>query len=423
MPHRLCLTVGVNETERAKVGQTLEAVRGALSVFVDEAMTTAFGSEWDDVVANGDAKRRPDGRKQLISKTDLAVMLKVIQFQKIDPWSPAGSYPNPRIRSYASEILTLRNLFAHGDECLNENARLLDTAGRFLELLGVPIPESLGTPDPVPASASDMDRSDVAAGTSSNVNQVFNDVISRLGARGEVIAQLLARAEIVQRVTYRMALESFDAEPGSPEEALIRKDLPGLLSLTLDKPVGKEVLDLLNELRGLDADADQVDSTVLRVLAQFVRCVLLDDPSGVAALSLAFEAIEKTDADAGDQMELVTNSIRRGVENWRHLIELARGIKERSLSDTMIVMGNSAVARDSSTDTEESLVLVRDTSTRLRMFAGMEPGAKYEGWLIACLRFEGRLCNDLDRADEAMRAFARADEIIDRYPAADPDLY
>lgn len=85
-------------------------------------------------------------------------------------------------------------------------------------------------------------------------------------------------------------------------------------------------------------------------------------------------------------------------------------------------MGNLELMDDSTIENDEALRLVRDSIARARMLAAMDPGSPYETWLIWWLRREGKLCNDFGRPDEATRAFARADEIIDRYPTADPDL-
>lgn len=39
--------------------------------------------------------------------------------------------------------------------------------------------------------------------------------------------------------------------------------------------------------------------------------------------------------------------------------------------------------------------------------------------LVRALRFEGQICSDLGQTCDAIKAVARADEIVDRYPAAD----
>ncbi len=104
-------------------------------------MVRAYGDQWDDVVAEEDARRHKNGRKWPVSKKDLAVMLKVLIHRRIEPWSNLREYQ--RMRAFASEILTLRNLHAHGDECDGEHGRLIDTGGRMLTLLDIPVPEAL----------------------------------------------------------------------------------------------------------------------------------------------------------------------------------------------------------------------------------------------------------------------------------------
>lgn len=71
-----------------------------------------------------------------------------------------------------------------------------------------------------------------------------------------------------------------------------------------------------------------------------------------------------------------------------------------------------------------ALARLREAVAQQKMLIGLAPAADLEAerMLASLLIVEGRLCNDLGRSDEAIRAFARADENIDRYPLADPFL-
>jgi hypothetical protein len=115
------------------------------------------------------------------------------------------------------------------------------------------------------------------------------------------------------------------------------------------------------------------------------------------------------------------------VDRTREMIRLASRMGDAgALPNMLIAMGNSELAmavKEGSADNEElskAVPLIRDAVARLRLLAGMEPGSSYESALVRALRFEGETLNDLGQSDEASRAFARADEIIDRYPTADP---
>lgn len=432
----------MTETERAKVGHALDLLRDSLAEYVDAAMTTEYGVQWDERVAEEDAKRRSNGRKFQVSKGDLAVMLKVIQHERIAPWSNSKTNSDPRIRSFASEMLTLRNLFSHGDECLDEHARLRDTAGRFLKLLGLPIPHGLQVSDDAQRDKSSSVQMMAASGPITMINALVADELTRLGGSGDDVQQLLDRVETVRKVFYREVLESLDPDPESAEAELVEKALPGLLSYTLNRPVGAEVLEILDELARLEDTANKHGSDVLGVLVLFIRCQLLALPEGLALPSLAFDAInhpsftagseeQKADREArqaetrkaASQREMLTKLIPlAGAKGWHELISLAATLKDRSMSNAMIFLGKGGVIADPTTSDEEAVGLVRDCTQISRMFAAMEPGAQWETWLVGLLRLEGRLCNDLGRPEEATQAFARADEIIDRYPGADPNL-
>lgn len=76
----------MSDSERIQVGQALESISVALAPYVDEAMVNAYGDDWDEVVAEEDARRRKDGRRFPVSKTDLSVLLKALIHRRIHPW-------------------------------------------------------------------------------------------------------------------------------------------------------------------------------------------------------------------------------------------------------------------------------------------------------------------------------------------------
>ena len=446
----------MSDTERAKVAQALDLVRGALAAYVDAAMAKAYGAQWDERVADEEATRRPDGRRQHVSKNDLAVLLKVIQYRRIAPWWDSTTYVDPRIRSFASEILTLRNLLAHGNDCVNEHVRLVDTASRLLRMLDLPVPGGLQPPDQTPTNVPSDGVVVAVPAPSPIATALFDSEVARLGESGERVAQMLRRIQELPGLVYRQGLEDFKVDPGSPVADFVRSELNRTSGNTARKITDVEMLDLIDEIHRLEADADAdpdaLDSPSLKVLALFARGDFLGGAHGaVGLLALLYAVKERTYAmdeaaalirlapeekleereessarlrAAGHRVSLVEKWMRQGrVERWREIVQLAHRLDDGSpTANSVIIQGNLELLDDQSIDSDEALRLWRDSSARARMLAGMNPGSEYETVVIHSLRREGELCNDLGRPDEAARAFARADEIIDRYPAADPNL-
>ena len=73
---------------------------------------------------------------------------------------------------------------------------------------------------------------------------------------------------------------------------------------------------------------------------------------------------------------------------------------------------------------DSALAPLREAITQQRTLVDLAPTADIDAVrrLASLLHMEGRLCNDLGLPDEAVRAFARADENVDHYPLADPFL-
>lgn len=431
----------MSETERARVDVALELVRDALAPYVDVAMANALGPQWDELLADEDAMRRPNGRRQPVSKNDLAVLLKAIQYRRIAPWWNSSAYVDPRIRSYASELLTLRNMFAHGNDCVNEHARLVDTASRLLQMLDLPVPYELQPEIQVPTN-DPRDGVAVAVPEQSPIAMdLFDSEVASLGESGDRVAQLLRRIQELPEILYRQALEDNAAAPGSPAADFVESELAKTVANTASKITGAEVLDLLDETQLLEAEADAHDSSVLKVLALFARLTLLDGAMGLLALSHAFDEILDRSASgaapeekreersarvraAADRIDQMKKWMDQGpVEHWREVVQLAHKLDDGSpIASSIVVIGSLELLDDPAIESDEALRLLRDSGAHARMLAGMDPGSQYETWVVLFLRREGKLCNDLGLPDEATRAFARADEIIDRYPTADPEL-
>lgn len=427
----------MDQTERVMVGQSLDLLRDALLDYVDAAMKEAYGLNWDERVANEDAKRRPNNRKQPVSKSDLAVMLKVIQHERIAPWGKSTTYVDPRIRSFATEILTLRNLFSHGNECINEHVRLLDTASRFLQLLALQVPAGLETPDRTSMGPAHDGAVDVHE-ESSLARDLFNEEISRLGEPVRRLAEIFNRTSELELVLDK-TLDADESNEQQTEAEILQNKLLNVIVTT-----GAEVFDLLGETYRLKSDG-QNDSPVQKVLIQLVLCKLLnssllqsallgylassggstgaDLPEPVQELKLLLGLDpDKLHTDQGRLSLLETWGSRRN-EPSRELIRLAQHLPEGSpIAHTVIIIGSLQLLSNPALDSDEEIQLLRDSSASARILATMRPGTEYESLVVVFLRHEGRVCNDLERWEEATRAFARADEIIDRYPVADPDL-
>jgi hypothetical protein len=360
-------------------------------------MEAAYGDRWNDRIADEDAKRRPNGRRYPVAKTDLAVLLKVIQFERIEPWAGAAR-PDPRIRSYASEILTLRNMWAHGEDCIGEHARLRDTASRFLRLLDLEVPAALATNVKQPASeTTDIVPTDLPPGD-------FEREIRGLGPEGERLGALLAEmTQLVSRI-------------GASAD---RDDMA---------VVGADVVRILDETESLGSDA-AYQTASLQALIRFIRVAILgNELIRLALVAYVVNLPEPTTnegfAEAAEQLERFTAWKMVDAEKLnRETIHTASQMPEGSIiASTIILTCDLDLSNDPNVEPEDKLELLRDASARARMLAAMEPGSSWETYTALLLRREGKLCNDLGRSDEAIRAFARADEIIDRYPAADPDI-
>ncbi|MBN9151462.1 MAG: hypothetical protein J0H56_08575 [Micrococcales bacterium] len=402
----------MGDTERSKVGQTLELLRDTLADYVDAAMTNAYGLHWDQRLAVEDAKRRKSSRKLVVSKGDLSVMLKVIQHERIAPWASPKTYPDPRIRSFASEILTLRNLYSHGDDCVNEYFRLIDTSSRFLHLLNLSVPNGLASQQQMPPHASGGDPSILGRAKPRVPLDHFENEVARLGESGERAARLLhTQSEIYEALLAGVALGDTNG----------------------NKRVS-DALSFLTEVDLLEADGANEGSTVLKVLATYLRFLLLTGLSRLLLQRCIFDELRNFASPNGsrtpqesagfERVEILLQAMEQTeFELAEKLVQLARQLNDGdAIPNTVILLANQVLKKDPTIDKDAELRLTRDSVARARMLAAMDPGTIYETCIVTELREEGERCNDLGRSEEAIRAFARADEIIDRYPAADPNL-
>jgi hypothetical protein len=393
----------VSDTERARVGETLDLLRDVLAPYVDAAMTEAYGDAWDDRVADEDAKRRTNGRRLPVSKRDLAVLLKSIQFERIAPWWNPSERPDPRLKSFASEVLTLRNLFAHGDDCHGEHARLVDTAKRLLRLLDLVVPERW-------SEAAESTGGQAVAVPSVAVDP-FVEEINRLGPTAERLIEIWQRVgEITVEYTAFLAAGS---PAGAEELQALRENVGGM---------GDRVLDLLvkvDELDGAPPDSEEVRVLIVATRSQVVSTPL-DDVIQLYEGVLPTLSRSMDEARFDDLARFEEVRLNRAF-GWKEVVRLSNRLHDRDVfPNTMVLM--ASIALSSETTGEQSIEHVREAVARTRALATREPGSSWESTLVRLLRREGEMSNDLGRTDDAVRAFARADEIIDRYPTADPDL-
>jgi hypothetical protein len=439
----------MGESERARVGQALDLLRDALASYVDAAMVEAYGQEWDNVVAEDDAKRRSNGRKFPVSKRDLVVLLKTIIHRRIEPWSSLGGYP--RIRAFASEVLSLRHIHHHGDDCVGEYARLLDTANRMLLLLAVAVPRGLEPLNRVAANVP-VEVAATAERPQAPTN-LLDAEVARLGESGGRLAEILVRASELSRALYEQGKQAILAlDPENPDAGTFQSRLNQAFELT-----GAEVVELLAETHQLEADRAELGDGVWEVLTLWVRCELSGGVLGPAArlhastLELTLEKelqwrlnewiaqdsldrhnapeLPEFDEDRRAEVRKIIAFVEGHSDRRQELIRLASQLDEANpLANLAIVYANLELAAASKETgpqggwNTEALPFVRDAIARVRLDAGREPGSVSETLLVFALRLEGEICNDLGRTDDAIQAFARADEIVDRYPAADPSL-
>lgn len=123
-------------SNRDRIGQMFDILSPALNQFITDVLTPhlAPGADWAQLVA---AKDGAKGSKTY-SATDPLMQLRMlsenITGQVKANWYPFDKHLAPVQRSYASELRTVRNSWAHGDAFVDDDAyRALDTAERLLK--------------------------------------------------------------------------------------------------------------------------------------------------------------------------------------------------------------------------------------------------------------------------------------------------
>lgn len=117
---------------RERVGKALEYLSEGLIDLVDEVMTREKGAEWNEVWARELATRHGTSVREM-SKNDVQTQLKAIVFHR-QAFKNELSYAQ---QSYASELLDVRNAWAHHTAISSDDAlRALDTTARLLEGAG-----------------------------------------------------------------------------------------------------------------------------------------------------------------------------------------------------------------------------------------------------------------------------------------------
>lgn len=428
-------------------------------------MVSAYGEPWDDLVAEEDAKRRKDGRRFPVRKNDLAVMLKVLIHRRIEPWSSLREYQ--RLRAFASEILTLRNLHAHGDDCDDEANRLIDTAGRMLTLLGIPVPQELQTPrlDLARTPASDVSVHLTAQQPPYPLPSRADAEVAHLGEVGEQVGAIFLKATQLEQ-TLSSALHDLLAalDPEAPDLDTFSRELGSRMVST-----GEEAIGLLADLERIEIAGTEPKDPVLALLFLLTRRQLttgLREEIEAHRMDLLGQQIEPLrrssqrlhesylaaleSENPNEALDSLTDwdpeedpDVRRleerlaevdrlvgamGSDSFSQAIQqVAAQLGEASPLANMALVMDSMDAAWSSKDedghwTREALPHLGDAISRLRFEAGMEPGTSKESFLVRVLRLEGEVYNDIGQPEGALQSFARAAEIVDRYPSADPDL-
>ena len=505
------MTSDESGSERQRVTETLDQLAAALQPYVDEAMTAAYGTEWTDRVAKENAARFTNGKRFPVSKNDLQVLLKRIQFEPIKPW---GTRPDrARIGAYAAELVSVRNLWAHGGSLQGEHARLADTVRRLLDTLDLPIPEGL-VPDEPSRSVANMGSSRAVLSTEIVATMAAPDAVQeavdRLGETVRRPAQIFT-AWVGGGAWNELGFPDLRDDMDATVHALLRlhvavaevdeileqsretgAGLPRVLALLAKAEqlsVGQEIrrqsvvialkrVEHMKVLRDIDADkrgeflarlgtvdeeSDQdkirrIEDVVLRqyelawewqqresapgadpMPAPLLDPVKLRDraikhlKAMQAEVLRSFEWIDDQQDETFDRACATIQPLAEAVEQVSadparlpsQAIRVAARLPEGlTLGHQALVYANFLLSDLLEEQGDSALALLREAVAHQRMLVGLAPAADVEAerMLASLLQMEGYLCNDLGRSDEAIRAFARADEIVDRYPFADPSF-
>lgn len=115
-------------TNRERVGKALELLSEGLAPFTERELTAAYGDAWFEKTV--DAITPPGKEPFKYSRNDAQFLLKAM----VGTWqSVFKKVLGPNERSYAGELIDVRNKWAHQDSFSTDDAyRALDTIGRLL---------------------------------------------------------------------------------------------------------------------------------------------------------------------------------------------------------------------------------------------------------------------------------------------------
>ncbi len=483
------MTEETKRSERTLVSEALDELCQTLQPYVDDAMSAAFGPEWPDRVADDNA-RRNRGKRHPVSRNDLQVLLRQIQFQRISPWDGRGD--SPKIRAYASELITVRNNFAHNsDELHGEYPRLCDTINRLLNKLNLPVPEV------VQVQVSDLERT-VAPSVPLPVPSIeIRDVEKGPNLIDEAVSRFGEDVRRPAELFLNRSSQSIRRGIAAPHgEVLLLGDAPWLpfrefieLVETL-LPVVHGWATELDELDGILSEgkhdgkslpaalaamtkwgllganvqpARDINKTILVCFAQFelYRKMILKgadlrregDKRGLhevfpSEISASFNGDEELYItrelnETGNEIFRAYDQIVPNIEAWKDALtefqkdpnqlllrayqsvaKLPEGshlVHQLLFEITFSLSQNIDVTNTSERLTSELKYLAESTSHLRMIIASLgTPDIKKESHLASMLRREGQIYNDLELPIKAIQAFARADEILDRFPLADP---
>lgn len=446
-------------TESDLIGNALRTLGDALRPHVDKAMTAARGEAWNDYLAEKDVREGRSRRKFPVSKSDPAVLLKVLIHERIAPWSRLDDYP--RLRAYASEILSVRNSHSHGGSCTGEIMRLLDTSRRLLGILAAEVPDGLSLSSTQSSKLVLTSSPGALYGRENEVTIEDESLVPELTRLGERIRELdrefasqfessVQSLGVSQSEFRSLMADGLDSDLKS---AFIR-ELSELLSEDMRR-IGPEIHDLVLETFTVERAAGDNDYKKISALAALVRLSMLSAPAVRQILenhlvrveastfeqahrefedalnAQDLEALDRalTDRERLDELfraDTVANYFHKGVVGQvREVILRAAALDEASYAAMQAITGAGGalatrIDEVADSDRDVAVDILRHAAQNARALATQESGSKHETFLIFILRAQGKLLNDLERYDEARHVFSRVSEIVDRYPTADP---
>ena len=474
----------MTEDERARVGRALDHLRDSLLPYVDAAMIAAYGDSWTEMVSDEETKRRNSGRKWVVKKNDLATLLQAMIYRRIDPWQKLDQYPRIRgfvsevqvLRNLYAHGDACTNEY---ERLIDTTSRLLVALGLPVPSSLVPqnlaattdrtdrVDERRQLPFELPAaewarlSATGRRLLEVTNGGDRPTEAELVDLLTETHrlevARDNTQAIETALALVIRGSLwlefkvhdYEMSLKTkrYDLKTKLLEELMVQRE-------TIDLQLQQEPDErLMQEIRGrarqsiheiklhaLDEARLQGPDEEIRQRIDLLRKQLIDEyEEGQRAVEGAttdhqhterpsIQVLEDELAEIDARIDELSRvrPIDSGAERWGEVIRLAAELRDGDrLTNWLTMIGAWGLFDEAKKSghagwRQEARPHLTDAIASARILAGTNPGSDDERTLILLLRQEGELCNDLELPDEAIQAFARADEITDRYPLADP---